>query len=161
MSGALGQALNLWRGQIRKGLWAVWLLANYYSYYCSMHVYMLHVCMCTCYMHTFYNTITQQHHLWIRFELLNTCPPTVHAQRCYTVVIPYPLGLLPLSFGCIYQANPSCPCYNYHIYTDVSVHISLRHSTNTSNCLIEMWNYCALYIATTNSILIMGFNFEV
>ena len=36
-------ALNLLRGQIGEGLWAVWLLANYYSYYRSTHVYMLHV----------------------------------------------------------------------------------------------------------------------
>ena len=28
---------------------------------------------------------------------------------------PQPSGLWPLCFGCIYQANHSCPCYNYTI----------------------------------------------
>jgi len=29
----------------------------------------------------------------------------------------YALGLTTLRLGHLYQANPSCPCYNYYIYT--------------------------------------------
>ena len=46
-------------------------------------------------------------------------------------------------------------------YTDISACISLRYSTNLLNCLMATSNYCALCIATTNPILIMGFNLKV
>ena len=44
----------------------------------------------------------------------------------------------------------------------ISVHayISLRHSTNPLHYLMARWNYCALYVATTNSILTMAFDLE-
>ena len=35
------------------------------------------------------------------------------------------LGLAALGLGHIYQANPSCPCYNYYIY--ISLHCFLMH----------------------------------
>ena len=44
------------------------------------------------------------------------------------------------------------------IHTDISMCILLRHSANPSNCLMAGLNYCALYTATTNLILIMGLN---
>ena len=46
-------------------------------------------------------------------------------------------------------------------YTNISACISLRNSTNLLNCLMATSNYCALCIATTNPIMIMGINFKV
>ena len=47
------------------------------------------------------------------------------------------------------------------IRTDISGYILLRHSTNPSNCFIVRWNYCTLYIATTNSISNVSFNLKL
>ena len=53
------------------------------------------------------------------------------------------------------QIKGKCHCTNVilhwlwnvnKIYALISVRISLRHSTNPSNCLMTRWNYCALHI---------------
>ena len=46
------------------------------------------------------------------------------------------------------------------ICTDISVYILLRHSTNPVKCLMEGETTALVYIAITNSILTMSFNFE-
>ena len=39
------------------------------------------------------------------------------------------LGPAALGLGHIYQANPSCPCYNYYIYSDkVDIHCVYNYS---------------------------------
>ena len=70
------------------------------------------------------------------------------------------------------QIKRQCHCINVilhwlrnvneiRICTDISAYTSLSHSINPSNCLMIRWNYCFLYIANTNSILIMGFSFKL
>ena len=48
------------------------------------------------------------------------------------------LGPAALGLGHIYQANPSCPCYNYHIYTYI----------NTYEYIIYMFAYA--YMCSIN-----------
>ena len=55
----------------------------------------------------------------------------------------YTLALGPAAFGlrCIYQANPSCPCYNLYIYVTVHAKTSLVRTKIEINILSPAYSY--------------------
>ena len=52
---------------------------------------------------------------------------------------------MPSGFGHTYQANPSCPCYNYYIYkTSALLLIIIKHSKVSSVNLSQSTYICRL-----------------
>jgi len=64
----------------------------------------------------------------------------ISAWKCYILVVTCVLVIclicMPLALGLrhIYQANPSCPCYNYYMYTKILNTSRMEWSINFSNC---------------------------
>ena len=66
-----------------------------------------------------------------------------------------------LWFNCVcYTLIPQIKgkCHCIHWYKCVYL---VKKLYNSLNCLMARWNHCAVYIATTNPILILDFNFKV
>jgi len=57
-------------------------------------------------------------------------------------VCPQPLGLWPSGFGHTCQANPSCPCYNYYMYTiSVTVYYEMVKAKNLHGFCGNLYNH--------------------
>ena len=68
------------------------------------------------------------------YILLVTCALVI-----YLICMPSALG--PAALGHTYQANPSCPCYNYYMYIDCLV-FSAVTSRHVSAKFIPIWINC-------------------
>ena len=76
------------------------------------------IIMCTYNANTCYIITTEVHKvktLKLYFQILYSLMSTVNIvfSSNYIFCDPQPLGLLPLGFGCTYQADRSSPCYKY------------------------------------------------